>query len=82
MSLSLSSAFSMSGDGRTAYLFQCDGEEHFAASPDKGGGANYSEQPLHAGQQEFQPDVQDAVRAAITSEPIIQGIDAKDYYIW
>jgi hypothetical protein len=51
MSLSLSSAFSMSGDGRTAYLFQCDGEEHFTASPEKGGGANYSEQPLHAAQQ-------------------------------
>jgi hypothetical protein len=81
MSVSLSSAF-MSGHGRTPYLFQCDGEEHFAVSPDKGGGANYSEQPLHAGQQEFQPEVQDAVPPAITSEPTIEGIDAEDYYIW
>jgi hypothetical protein len=80
ISVSLSSAF-MSGHGRTPYLFQCDGEEHFAVSPDKGGGANYSEQPLHAGQKNFSRKC-NAVPPAITSEPTIPGIDAEDYYIW
>jgi hypothetical protein len=27
----------MPGDTRTAFLFQCDGEELFAVSPEKGG---------------------------------------------
>jgi hypothetical protein len=72
------------GDGRTAYLFQCDGEELFAVSPEKGG-ANIPRSSCTQGwllRQEFQLGVQDPVPAPIKSEPIIQGINTKGYYVW
>jgi hypothetical protein len=74
----------MPGDARTAYLFQCDGEELFAVSPEKGG-ANIPRSSCTQGwllRQEFQLGVQDPVPALIKSETIIRGMNAKGYYIW
>lgn len=74
----------MLGDARTAYLFQCDGEELFAVSPKKGG-ANIPRSSCTQGwllRQEFQLGVEDPVPAPINSETIIRGMNAKGYYIW
>lgn len=74
----------MPGDVRTAYLFQCEGEQLFAVSPDKGG-ANIPRSSCTQGwllRQKFQLSVQDPVPAPIKSDPIIQAINAKGYYIW
>lgn len=74
----------MPGDARTAYLFQCEGEQLFAVSPDRGG-ANIPRSSCTQGwllRQRFQLSAQDPVPAAIKSEPIIKAINAKGYYIW
>jgi hypothetical protein len=74
----------MQGDPQTAYLFQCDGEELFAVSPDKAG-ANIPRSSCTQGwllQQEFQLATQDPVPGLIAPEPIIRSINDKGYYIW
>jgi hypothetical protein len=72
----------MSADTRTAYLFQCGGEELFAVSPDKAG-ANISRASCRQGwllREEFQLDTREPLSAAI--DPIIRSINDKGYYIW
>jgi hypothetical protein len=74
----------MPEDAQTAYLFQCDGEELFAVSPDKAG-ANIPRSSCTQGwilRQQFQLGVQEPVPADISPEPIRRGIIAKGYYIW
>ena len=74
----------MQCDARTAYIFQCDGEELFAVSSDKAG-ANIPRSSCTGGwllRQEFQLGTHDPVPAAIEPEPIIRGMNAKGYYIW
>ena len=76
----------MQGDARTAYLFQCDGEELFAVSPDRAG-ANLPRSSCTQGwllRQEFLLGRQDPVPLSIDIEPdpIMRGINAKGYYIW
>jgi hypothetical protein len=74
----------MPDDAQTAYLFQCDGEELFAVSVDKGG-ANIPRTSCTRGwllRQEFRLGVQEPVPADISPEPILRGIFAKGYYIW
>ena len=66
----------MPGDTRTAFLFQCDGEELFAVSPEKGG-ANIPRSSCTQGwlfRQELQFGAQDPVPAPIESETIIRGL--------
>lgn len=73
----------MSGD-ETAYLFQCEGEELFAVSPDKAG-ANIPRSSCTQGwvfRQKFQLGGNQPVPAAISPKPILRGIIAKGYYIW
>jgi hypothetical protein len=74
----------MSGDARTAYLFQCDGEDLFAVTPEKSG-ANIPRSSCTQGwllRQEFRLSAQDPVPAPIRSETIIRGMNAMGYYIW
>jgi hypothetical protein len=74
----------MSGDGRTAYVFQCGNEDLFSVSPDKAG-ANIPRSSCMQGwllRHEFQLRTQDPVPASIEPEPIIRSINAKGYYIW
>jgi hypothetical protein len=74
----------MQRDAKTAYLFQCDGEELFAVSPDKAG-ANIPRSSCTRGwllQHEFQLGAQDPVPGLIAPEPIIRSINDKGYYIW
>ena len=74
----------MQGDARTAYIFQCDGEELFAVSSDKAG-ANIPRSSCTGGwllRQEFQLGTDDPVPAPVGPEPIIRGMNAKGYYIW
>jgi hypothetical protein len=74
----------MPGDTRTAFLFQCDGEELFAVSPEKGG-ANIPRSSCTQGwlfRQEFQLGAQDPVPAHIESKTIIRGLIDRGYYIW
>jgi hypothetical protein len=74
----------MPGDARTAFLFQCGGEELFAVSPEKGG-ANIPRSSCTQGwlfRQELQLGAQDPVPAPIESETIIRGLIDRGYYIW
>jgi hypothetical protein len=74
----------MQCDARTAYIFQCGGEELFAVSSDKTG-VNIPRSSCTGGwllRQEFQLGTQGPVPAPIEPEPLIRGINAKGYYIW
>jgi hypothetical protein len=74
----------MRGDAQRAYLFQCDGEELFAVSPDKAG-ANIPRSSCTQGwllRQEFLLGTQDPVPAPIDPDPVIRSINDKGYYIW
>ena len=74
----------MPGDAQTAYLFQCDGEDLFAVSPDKGG-ANIPRSTCTQGwllRQEFQLGAHAPVPAPCEPEPAMRGIHARGYYIW
>jgi hypothetical protein len=71
----------MQGDKGIAYLFQCDGEELFAVSPDKAG-ANIPRSSCTQGwllRQEFTLDTLDP---PIGLDSVIRSINDKGYYIW
>jgi hypothetical protein len=74
----------MPSDTRAAYLFQCGNEDLFAVSPDKAGEAIPRSSCTQGWllRQQFQLGAHEPVPAPIEPEPIIQGINAKGYYIW
>ena len=74
----------MSEGGRTAYLFQCTGEDLFAVSHD-GTGSNIPRTACTLGwtfTKRFQLGVYEAVPAGIMPESILRGIHASGYFIW
>jgi len=74
----------MPGDTRTAFLFQCDGEELFAVSPEKGG-ANIPRSSCTQGwllRRAFRLGLHDPVPEEISPLPILRSITEKGYYIW
>ena len=74
----------MSEDARTAYLFQCTGEDLFAVSHD-GTGSNIPRTTCAQGwafTKKFQLGVHKPVPAGIMPESILRGIVASGYFIW
>ena len=74
----------VSEDARTAYLFQCKGEDLFAVSRDRTG-SNIPCTTCTQGwalSRKFQLGIYDAVPAGIMPESILQGIIASGYFIW
>ena len=66
---------------RTAYLFQCTGEDLYAVSHDITGGNI----PCTQGWclcEEFQLGPRAPVPAPIMAEPILKGIADTGYYVW
>ena len=71
-------------DARTAYLFQCTGEDLFAVSHDRTG-ANIPRTTCTQGwafTKKFQLGVYEPVPAGIMPEFILRGIAASGYFIW
>ena len=69
---------------RTAYLFQCKGEDLYAISLDKSG-ANIPRSPCTDGWQlreEFELGRSAPVPAPVMAEPILKGILDNGYYVW
>jgi hypothetical protein len=74
----------MDDSARTAYLFQCMGEDLYAVSHDITGG-NIPRSPCSQGWhfcEEFQLGRLAPVPAPIMAEPILKGIADHGYYIW
>ena len=74
----------MSEDARTAYLFQCNGEDLFAVSHDRTG-SNIPRTTCAQGwafAKKFQLGVYEPVPAGIMPETILKGIVASGYFIW
>jgi hypothetical protein len=74
----------MSEGARTAYLFQCGGEDLFAVSHD-GTGSNIPRTACTLGwafTKSFQLGVYEPVPAGVMPESILQGIAASGYFIW
>jgi hypothetical protein len=74
----------MSEDARTAYLFQCKGEDLFAVSHDRTG-SNIPRSTCTQGwafTTKFQLGVYEPVPAGIMPESILRGIHASGYFIW
>lgn len=71
----------MQGDARTAYLFQCDGEELFAVSPEKAG-SNIPRSSCTQGWLLRQEFTLDTLNPPIDLGSIIRSINDKGYYIW
>jgi len=74
----------MPNSARTAYLFQCTGEDLYAVSHDKTG-ANIPRSSCTQGWQlcgEFQLGRYAPVPAPIPAEPILKGIINQGYYLW
>lgn len=69
---------------RTAYLFQCDGEDLYAVSHDIAG-RNIPRSPCTQGWrlcEEFQLGLYAPVPAPIMVEAILKGITDSGYYMW
>ena len=69
---------------KTAYLFQCQGEDLYAVSHDATG-ANIPRSTCTQGWQmceEFQLGLRSPVPAPILPDPILNGISARGYYVW
>ena len=69
---------------RTAYLFQCDGEDLFAVSCDVSG-ANIPRSSCTQGWhfcEKFELGRSAPVPAPIMAEPILKGIADYGYYVW
>jgi hypothetical protein len=74
----------MPNTSRTAYLFQCKGEDLYAVSHDITGG-NIPRSPCTLGWrlcEEFQLGPGAPVPAPIMPEPILKGIAVRGYYVW
>ena len=74
----------MMSDARTAYLFQCDGEDLYAVTHDITG-RNIPRTTCTAGwhlAKEFELGVNEDVPAPILPQPIMRGIHNVGYYIW
>jgi len=74
----------MPEDARTAYLFQCTGENLFAVSHDRTG-SNIPRTACTLGwtfTEKFQLGVYDRVPAGVMPESILQGIASSGYFIW
>lgn len=74
----------MPDTSRTAYLFQCAGENLYAISHDITG-SNIPRSPCTQGWQlceEFQLGLRAPVPAPIMAEPILKGISDTGYYVW
>ena len=74
----------MSEDARTAYLFECKGEDLFAVSHDRTG-SNIPRTMCALGwafTEKFQLGIHEPVPAGIMPETILQGIDSSGYFIW
>jgi len=74
----------MSDTSRTAYLFQCEGEDLFAVSFDASG-ANIPRSPCTQGWtlcETFELGRHNPVPAPILAEPILRGIETNGYYVW
>jgi hypothetical protein len=69
---------------RTAYLFQCEGEDLYAVSHDITG-ANIPRSPCTLGwrlREAFELGRRLAVPAPVMPEPILKGIADVGYYVW
>jgi hypothetical protein len=69
---------------RTAYLFQCEGEDLYAVSHDITG-ANIPRSPCTQGWrlcESFELGRRRAVPAPVMAEPILRGIADVGYYVW
>jgi hypothetical protein len=69
---------------RTAYLFQCEGEDLYAISHDITG-ANIPRSPCTLGWrlcEAFELGRRSAVPAPIMPEPVLKGIAEVGYYVW
>jgi len=69
---------------RTAYLFQCEGEDLFAVSCDKSG-INIPRSPCSQGWRfcsEFVLGMDRPVPAPILPDPIVRGIVTQGFYVW
>jgi hypothetical protein len=69
---------------RTAYLFQCEGEDLYAVSHDITGG-NIPRSPCTLGWRfckAFELGPRLTVPAPIMAEPILKGIADVGYYVW
>jgi len=69
---------------RTAYLFQCEGEDLYAVSHDITG-ANIPRSPCTLGWrfcEAFELGQRLAVPAPVMAEPILKGIADVGYYVW
>ena len=74
----------MSDTSRTAYLFQCEGEDLYAVSHDSTGG-NIPRSPCTLGWrlcEKFQLGLRTPVPAPIMPDPILRGIADVGYYMW
>jgi hypothetical protein len=74
----------MKDAARTAYLFQCQGEDLYAISHDKSG-SNIPRSPCTQGWhfcEEFQLGPRAPVPVPILVEPILRGIMQQGYYVW
>lgn len=69
---------------RTAYLFQCRGEDLYAVSHDASGG-NIPRSPCTQGWvlcEKFELGPRTPMPVPILAEPILRGISAYGYYVW
>jgi hypothetical protein len=69
---------------RTAYLFQCQGEDLYAVSHDISG-ANIPRSSCMQGWnlcEQFELGLHGHVPAPILAEPILKGIEDYGYYVW
>ena len=74
----------MSDATRTAYLFQCQGEDLYAVSYDITG-ADIPRSPCTQGWifcEQFELASGTHVPAPIMAEPILKGIEDNGYYVW
>jgi hypothetical protein len=74
----------VSEDARTAYLFQCKGEDMSAVSHDRTG-SNIPGTTCTQGwafTKKFELGVYEPVPAGIMPELILRGIEASGYFIW